>query len=138
MEIKIETIHTVTGNTSVSDDQLGQIILRSINAKTPIEHLSSVVLKEWMNTSKDYQKPILPLIFHAAKGVNVKTTVVNQMLLQVYPTGSYDYSFTYEARSFWYECINTFPNREFLLLDKETNRLINYVAPEGVDVLMMT
>lgn len=137
MEVKITARKTITGNSSIESDKLGKIIEAQILFRNPLETIKNNVIREWMLSGGEYHELIFPLNLHTLSCLDLSTEKMPNMMDQVYPVDSISYIFTYEVTSVWYECINTFPNREFLLIDKETDNLISYVAKNGYDVSLL-
>lgn len=137
MEIKVVSIKTLKGSCDSVEDVLGQIIKDEISYRNDLATIQNRVISRWMEVSDDYKKPLSPLLFHGIKCLELYTRQATENDENGYREGTLLYTITYEISSFWHECINTFPNREFLLVNKEEDTLINYTAKPSDIVYFM-
>lgn len=139
MEFKIKVVarKTISGNTHDRNNILSEIIADEISFNRELTEIKNSVLKRLLATDFFPGEIIKPLKYHGVSVLELFTEKVPQMLAQLHPIGSSNYTFTYEVSSLPYECINTFPSREFLLIEKENDNLISFKANTDDEILIM-
>jgi DNA/RNA endonuclease YhcR with UshA esterase domain len=134
MKITVSTIVSVSGN-STSKGIVNDYLNNHFGTLTN-ENLVKYLTTHLIQSGEQLGDVILPLDFKEVNGVSLTTSKVKEDFYgnQDKKIGSIDYTYEFEVISKEYECINTFPNREFLLVELGTDNLINYVAPKGFAV----
>lgn len=128
MDIKFSSKTTINGNTK-NGGELDNIIETYLLRPGSLEGTKNKVLSAWLQTNLNHFEAIKPLKLH--------TTSCIELFTDTSDDGNSDYTFTYEVSSFWYKCLQMFPNREFSLLEKDENYLITFVASKDLEIIVL-
>lgn len=122
MDLKFTVTKTFKSNT-FENGKLDGIVRDEYQPIQQDQAIRDKILRRWMNEIDEHSDLLHPLTLHTVKCIKLDVVAVAH-------TVSHDYEITFEMSSFWLEYLNSFPNNEYLLIDKEENTLLNFTAPK--------
>ncbi|MEJ5963535.1 hypothetical protein [Pedobacter immunditicola] len=139
MKIKFKRSAKLVGTTQYETDILGRILANNLKDGIPQELYTSDVFDAAEQNIMLDKDVLNPLIIDEFEDVTIDTSPINTNGALVFAPHEkhYLYTFNYKPVSLAYECLFIYPDDVYILLEPETNRIIDYRKPKDAEVFLV-
>ncbi|MEJ5962801.1 hypothetical protein [Pedobacter immunditicola] len=139
MKVQFKRNTKLTGNTYSKIDIVGRTLANNISeGLSPEVYITSVFEVAEYNSKLD-RAVLSPLNTDEIEDVTLDTKPVNTNGMSVYAPRENHYSYTlnYKPVSITYDCLFIYPDDVFILIEPETNKIIEYKKPKDAEAFLI-